>query len=282
MRKAAVILAAAALLAAGQAQAVSLKKIWETEKVFDTPESVIYDAEFHVLYVSSIGGSPQAKDGNGFISRVSMKGEILDLKWIKGLNGPKGMGIHGRTLYVADIDELVEIDIEGGRIRKRYPAREARFLNDVVTGADGTVYVSDSSRDHSAIYRLKGGSLEVWKESKLLGRPNGLAMRDGMLIVGVSSDGMLRQIDPASGGIEDLAVVGSAIDGVAVAYSRNLIVSDWSGRTMFIDREGGIRILLDTTESKINSADICYIRKYDMLLIPTFSDDRVVACRVVH
>ena len=57
---------------------------------------------------------------------------------------------------------------------------------------------------------------------------------------------------------------------------------DWSGRTLFIDREGGIRVLLDTTESGINSADICYIRKYDMRLIPTFSDDRVVACRVVH
>ena len=49
---------------------------------FDTPESVFYDAEADVYLIANINGSPSAKDGNGFISRVSPVGDLIDLKWI--------------------------------------------------------------------------------------------------------------------------------------------------------------------------------------------------------
>ena len=39
--------------------------------------------------------------------------------------------------------------------------------------------------------------------------------------------------------------------------------------------------LLDTTEKNINSADIGYHAKEDLILVPTFFDNRVVAYRVV-
>ena len=74
MRGMVIITAVSALLAMSQAEAASLAKKWQTDRVFSTPESVVYDAERHVLYVSNIDGSPSEIDGKGFISRLSMNG----------------------------------------------------------------------------------------------------------------------------------------------------------------------------------------------------------------
>src|SRR5262245_57947824 len=37
-----------------------------TAEGFSTPESVVYDSDQRVWFVSNINGSPSAKDGNGF------------------------------------------------------------------------------------------------------------------------------------------------------------------------------------------------------------------------
>src|SRR5205823_1591551 len=65
------------------------------------PESVLHDAQADVYLVSNINGSPFAKDDNGFISRLSPSGEVMELKWIDGsrrdveLNAPKGLALLG-------------------------------------------------------------------------------------------------------------------------------------------------------------------------------------------
>jgi hypothetical protein len=41
-----------------------------------------------------------------------------------------------------------------------------------------------------------------------------------------------------------------------------------------------VTVLIDTTNQKINSADIEYIEGKQILLIPTFFDNRVVAYQV--
>ncbi|MCK4538431.1 MAG: SMP-30/gluconolactonase/LRE family protein [Candidatus Krumholzibacteria bacterium] len=259
----------------------SLVKKWDSGKVFSTPESVIYDAERHVLLVSSLGGPPDEKNGGGFISRLSMKGQLLELKWIDGFNAPKGMGIWENTLYVADITDLVEVNIEKGKIVRRYPLEGAVFLNDVAIDDEGRVYVSDSALSSNAIYRLSGGKAELWVKDDRLGRVNGLFFDGDRIIAGVSADAMLRGVDPGDRSIGDVAVIGSAIDGIAMDSNGDFIVSDWKGRTVLVDSDGGIRVLADTRESEVNAADICFIEKYRMLLIPTFYDDRVIACTLV-
>ena len=87
-------------------------------------------------------------------------GTIATKSWVKGLNAPTGMALHDRTLYVADVDELVEINVASGEIVKRYPAKGAIFLNDVAVGEDGTVYASDTPMN--TIWRLTDGSFEPW------------------------------------------------------------------------------------------------------------------------
>ncbi|MBN2070478.1 MAG: SMP-30/gluconolactonase/LRE family protein [Candidatus Krumholzibacteriota bacterium] len=269
-------------IAAAGSNAQTLAKKWATEPLFETPESVVYDDENHILFVSNISGRPDEKNGMGFISRLSMKGEIKKLKWITGLNAPKGMGIFRGKLFVSDIDELVVIDIAKSAVVQRYKVAGSIFLNDIAVDKGGNVYISDSMRDQDAIYRFDGQNAVLWLQGRKILRPNGLCFDNGNLIVGVSGDGMLRQVDMKTKEISDRVATGSNIDGVAVDGKGNFIASDWKGRTVFIEPDGVTTVLLDTSAEKINAADICFLSKWNMLLIPTFYDNRVVACTLKY
>ncbi|MEQ8810160.1 MAG: gluconolaconase, partial [Imperialibacter sp.] len=155
------------------ATTVSLVKKWETDTTLTTPESVYYDVTNGVLYVACIGAvPPDAKDGDGFIAKVGLDGAIIDTQWVVGLDGPKGMGRVGNLLYVSNIDEVVEIDVNTGETTNRFPVEGASFLNDITVDASGTVYISDSGM--SKIFALSNGAVALWTEGEVLGGPNGL------------------------------------------------------------------------------------------------------------
>jgi len=264
-------------LAAAGTDAPHPRLVWQTDRILETPESVLYDAKGNVLYVSNINGKPTEKNNRGFISKLSPEGSVISLKWATGLNAPKGSAIAGGTLYVADIDNVVEIDIETGRITARHHAEKAEFLNDIAVDSSGIVYVSDMSAAASAIYRLKDGRLDVWLADPEIMRPNGLLVAGDRLVVGNSGDGTLKAVHIPSRRIERIAVIGSGIDGITTDGQGNYIVSDWKGKTSWVMPSGKVTVLLDTTDKKIQAADITMIPDRDILLIPTFFDNRVMA-----
>jgi hypothetical protein len=161
------------------------KLLWEA-KGLAQPESAVVDPATGAIYVSNINGAIMQKDGNGFIAKLNGDGKIVTRDWVKGLDAPTGLALHDRTLYAVDIDQLVEINAASGAIVKRYPAKSALFLNDVVAGPDGVVYASDTPTN--TIWRLKDGSFEPWLANDNLDNPNGLLVqgdknaRDQMLI----------------------------------------------------------------------------------------------------
>ena len=267
-------------LAFASADEYKLEKVWETEQTLIIPESVLYNPADSILYVSNINGSSSAKDSNGFISKVSLDGKIQVLKWANGLHAPKGSGIFKDKLYVADIDHLVEIDMESGNILDRHLAPGAKFLNDVAIDTSGTVYVSDYSKDNSALYRFKGENIEVWAKGKDINSPNGLWLEGNELFFGNTGDGSLKVINCATKKIRKIASVGFGIDGLRADGRGNYLVSDWSGRTSLIDTKGKVTTLLDTTKQNINSADIEFISDMNLLIIPTFFDNRIAAYKV--
>jgi len=123
----------------------SLEKIWQTDSTLKVPESVLYDAEARVLYVANIDGSPMEKDGNGSIAKVGLDGKIINNDWITGLDAPKGMGLYKNLLYVANITEVVVIDIDKTSIVQRIPVEGSACLNDVTVDSEGIVwYVKDN------------------------------------------------------------------------------------------------------------------------------------------
>jgi hypothetical protein len=168
------------LTALSAAHAGAPKKLWEL-KGFDAPESVVFDPASNALYVSNIGGKIWQKDGDGFIAKVSPDGKMIERQWLTGLSSPTGLALDGGKLYVADIDQLVEIDIASKAIAKRYPAPGAKWFNDVASDGKGVVYVSDSATN--TIWRLKDGKLEAWLTDDALNAPNGLHVEDDTLLV---------------------------------------------------------------------------------------------------
>ncbi|MDP1907004.1 MAG: ATP/GTP-binding protein, partial [Hyphomicrobium sp.] len=163
------LMAAGAAFAAADAQPALL---WETTGL-KTPESALPVPAEGFAYVSNVAGQPTDKDGNGFISKVSLAdGKIIALEWAKGMDAPKGLALAGGKLYASDIDKLVEIDAASGKILATYDAPWATFLNDVAVDAQGNVFVSDSSA--GAIWRLAGGKFEKWIDDPALKFPNGL------------------------------------------------------------------------------------------------------------
>ena len=136
--------------------------VWELAG-FEAPESALPDKANAVIYVSNVNGNPGDKDGNGYISKVSLDGKMLVQKWVTGMDAPKGLALVGDKLFAADIDKLVEIDTKTGAIVSRYEAKDAKFLNDVAADSDGHVYVSDMATN--TIWRLTGQTFEVWYHS---------------------------------------------------------------------------------------------------------------------
>ena len=118
------------LTAAGAAAGETrLEPIW-TLKGLSAPESVAVSADGSFLYVSNVNGEADAADGNGFISRVSVDGKMLEEKWAMGLDGPKGLVLKGARLFVTDITRVVELDAATGKRVAAHDVPGAKFLND--------------------------------------------------------------------------------------------------------------------------------------------------------
>ena len=251
--------------------------LWDTPEGLITPESVHYDSVRNVIYVANINGKPTEKDGNGFISKLTPDGRIETLQWVSGLNAPKGMGIVDGRLFVTDIDQVVAIDIDGGRIARRYPVKDAVFLNDIAIAPDKSVYISDMST--RKIHRIRGDSLETWLEMDAPS-PNGLFVEGGYLLVGTQGN-LYRVSLVEKTGVKYIEGTGS-IDGLAPDGRGGYVISDWSGLTQIIYPDKVAVVLLDTGADGINAADIDYIPSMRLLLIPTFFDNRVRAYRIEY
>ena len=192
------------------------------------------------------------------------------------------MAVYGGRIYVSDIDELAVIDIRTDKVIERYQAEGAVFLNDVAVDDKGNVYISDSSRENSVIYRFADGEIEVWLRHRAIQSPNGLFVDGNRLVIGNSGDATLKAVDLKSRKVSTAVNVGSSVDGVKIDSKGNYIVTDWRGRTALIEPDGGVYILLDTRSDGINAADIELVDEYDMVIIPTFSDNRVVATKLIY
>ncbi|MFH1417105.1 MAG: SMP-30/gluconolactonase/LRE family protein [Planctomycetota bacterium] len=259
-----------------------LKKVWETPADFKIPESVLYDPERDILYVSSFDKIQASNVETGFISKVKLDGEIESLHWVTGLDGPCGMCIRGDRLFVVEgfRANIVEINLDDGKVVNRSPVQGATFLNDIAADPAGNIYVSDTSRSPRAndIYRFRDGKIELWKEGDEIHRANGLFAHDGSLIVGNTGDGMLKAVNLADGRVDSIACLGAGvIDGIRVDADGNYLVSHWEGQVYVISPDGRVVQILDTMADRQNVADFEYVKDRRLLIVPTFLGNKVAA-----
>ena len=252
-------------------------KSWTLEGLAN-PESAVFDERHNIIYVSNVDGEPTGKDGKGFVSKVSTDGELVELRWVDGLDAPKGMALHGDLLFVSDIDQLVVIDVSASSVKSRHATPGAKFLNDVAAGADGSVFVSDMFTN--TIHRWHDGQWAVWMNDAGLDSPNGL-WHDGDSLL-VACWGSAEIGTPGNGGIVRVSLGDQSIspfskegfghlDGLEKDIDGDFYVTDWSAGLLYhVELDGTHELLLDLGSG---SADIGYIAGMDLLLIPMMKDN---------
>ena len=256
----------------------SFKLLWETDSIFKTTESCLYDVKRNVIYVSNVNNAPRTKDNNGFISTLSKEGKPIKIDWATGMSAPKGMGLFEDKLYVTDIDAIVEIDANSGKTLNRYPLEGALMLNDITVDAQGTVYFSDM--DTHKIYTLTNGEIKLWKDEGLT-NPNGLLIENDRLLIASMGTGTLKAYDLKTKQATQLASDLGKGDGLVKLNSGNYVVSDWRGEIFHVAGNKATS-LYNTKDQNLQTADIGIIPGEDIILIPTFFGNGVKAYKVTE
>ena len=271
MKKQLVVLFAAFGAAALSANTHSLVKKWETEATLKVPESVLYDAGRGVLYISNIDGEPWTDDGKGSIGKVGLDGKIIAGEWVTGLSAPKGLALHGKLLYVGDIDRVVVVDVEKGAIVEKIAVAGSHGLNDVTVDAHGVVYVSDSK--DKKIYAIDHGKATLVIEG--LKAPNGVHARDGELYF--MDNGSLYRLGRNKEKVLVSAGMEGNGDGLESVGGGEFVISYWPGIIHYAAADGTRQVLLDTSAEKFSAADLGYDAKNRIVYVPTFFKNSVVA-----
>jgi hypothetical protein len=224
---------------------------------FEQPEAVVWDDQARVWYVSNFGGPAQLdgidKDGDGFISRVSSDGTLVEMKWLTGLDAPKGMRLVGRTLYVVDVNQVLAVDVDAGEVTQRFPVEGSLFLNDVDVAGDGSLFVTDTLAN--TIVRIDPcGAVETFASGPQLINPNGIRVDGDRIVVAAwgpitnpmtfesSRPGDLYAISLTDRRQTLIASEVGNLDGLEKT-GYGFLVTSWAGTVLAIDDDGRVSTL---------------------------------------
>ena len=257
---------------------------WTVTEGIETPESVYVDPASASIFVSQVTGAPDARDGTGRIVKLSSDGNVESTSWVTGLNAPKGLRGCNGMLWVADLDEVVAVEISSGKIASHVKLEGAKFPNDVACGSDGTVYVSDMMG--SRIYMVKDGKASVFAEGEDLEYPNGLLAENDRLVVGAwgkpeadfstKVPGRLFALDLKTKSKTLITPDPFAnIDGVESDGAGGYILTDWiAGKVYHVTSSGEIRLIRQFAQG---TADHAFVASEKLLIIPHMNENKVAA-----
>jgi DNA-binding beta-propeller fold protein YncE len=184
------------------------------------------------------------------------------------------MGMFNGKLYVADLGNIVVIDIAAGKIEKSIPIEGATGLNDISIDPNGVIYVTEYLA--KKLYKVENEKAELIAEN--LTQPNGvlfhnneLFLLDGTGMFKVNADKSLAKIaDGMEGGL----------DGIENIEGNNFIVSCWEGALWHVNTDGTKHLLMDTRAEKRSTADIGFDPATKTVYVPTFFRNTVVAYEI--
>lgn len=256
-----------------------------TVEGFSSPESTIVNK--NDLYVSNVGKElkPTLKDGDGFISKLDVNGKIKELHFIDGLDAPKGMGIVGNTLFVADINTLRGFDLSSKKEIFNVVFEGVSFLNDITVKDANTLFIGAS--DTSAIYEVNISN-KSYKKLMDFTVTNGLFYEDGILYaaqLGSSTQNMfdgkgkLYKIDLKDNNkLTQLGTFEGVLDGVTKVGNK-VYVSDWgNGKDTGIVRVYDLKTKEETIlklQSFMGAADFWIDEKSKKIFMPQMIGNKV-------
>lgn len=251
---------------------------------FKFPESAVYDPKAKVLYVSNFGGDkldPAAKDGQGYMSKVSLDGRVLEERFLPAggekMNKPKGTWVKGSRLWVTDIDSVWIFDTKTKKGR-RLEIPGITFANDPAI-AGKSLYVSDNRADR--LYRIEPADFLDAKVNPQISivlagqgiHPNGVypGKRDEVIVVGFQSPKVAQGIYTVGkhGEVNELGQNLGRLDGVYRMRDGSLLVTEWnSGSLAHWTQKGGMQQLAGNFKGPADFAVIDDGRKGMTVIVP--------------
>lgn len=250
-----------------------------------SPNSFVGDPAGKDYFISNVNGDPEARDNNGFITKVDAEGKVLNLKFIQGgildvmLHAPKGMALTGQILYVADLDQLKGFDKTTGKplVALSFPRTAGAgpvSLTDVATDAGTVLYASDQRAN--TIYRIDAAAdhrISLFIHDDRLSGPAGLAVhpKTGHVIAVSWEKGKILEITP-EGQLTELVSNGfftgrfQNLSGVDFDRWGNMYVSDFTkGKIWRMTRDNRFQVIAEYLPSP---ADISIDRANNLILVP--------------
>ncbi|MBA4241426.1 MAG: hypothetical protein C0448_11925 [Sphingobacteriaceae bacterium] len=250
-----------------------------TLKGFNHIESVASDGKY--IYAADIGKelNPTAKDGDGKIFKLDLKGKIIDSTFSKEtLNAPKGITISNGVLFVADIDRLVALDIKTGKKLYEIPFTDGvSFLNDITIVDKTTLYIS--ATDKSKIYKVNL-TTKIYSElttDKSIFGTNGLFFdknSNRLYVNGMGSDnkanGIVGYVDLSNNKFTQLATIEGIFDGIWISnntlYTSNWVAFEKKGIIQSIDLKTNKVSQVKTNEPFAGPADFIILK--NQIIVP--------------
>lgn len=255
----------------------------------ESPNSFVGDPSGKEYFISNINGEPEARDNNGFITKLNAEGKVIHLKFIQGgvadvlLHAPKGMALVGSVLYIADLDQLKAFDKTSGKLiaTVSFPtsSHTGVSLTDVAAAPGGMLYVSDQTAN--SIYRIDPSvdhRVDLLIHDERLAGPAGIAIhpRTNHLITVSREKGKILDITP-DGQLTELESNGfftgrfQNLSGVDFDQWGNMYVSDITkGKIWRMTRDHRFQVIAEYLPAP---ADISIDRVNNLILVPYHSVD---------
>jgi hypothetical protein len=247
------------------------------------PQSFVSDEACDCYFISNVNGEPDARDNNGFITKLDRDGKVLASQFIRGgtgttvLHAPKGMAVVKQVLYVADLDTLRAFDVKTGKAvtTVSFTGQPGPIgLVDVAADSHGLLYASDMAGN--VIYRIdpaKQHAVSVLARDAALAGPRGLAVhpKTGHVIAVSWNKGSIAEIAP-DGTVVELVSNGffssrfRNLDGVDFDTWGNMYVSDFTAGKIWRMRPD--RHFNVIAEFLPTPADISVDRAKNLILVP--------------
>jgi sugar lactone lactonase YvrE len=234
------------------------------------------------------------KDNNGYITRIDAgnvrKVEIIARGGEKGvtLHAPKGIAIHGDTLWVADIDVLRAFDRHSGASLGEidFSAHRPTLLNDVAIGPDGRIRVTDTGivmSEKGVVFDTTGDRVFIVGPGRAIQaiaagapypKPNGITWdargKRWLTVTFGQFESRLYELQDTSRTV--LAEGKGKWDGVEALEDGRILFSSWSDSSIHVVERGRDRQLITGVAT---AADIGIDTRRKRIAIPLAGAGRV-------